>query len=71
MQQQEPPAVSGYVAQRDRMREAVLACMAVLIEGDSFRLAIVVIGGLVSATLLTLVVLPLLYRQFILKGERA
>jgi cobalt-zinc-cadmium resistance protein CzcA len=34
-------------------------------------LAIVVIGGLVSATLLTLVVLPLLYRQFILKGERA
>ncbi|HQS82593.1 MAG TPA: hypothetical protein PKV42_09040 [Thiobacillus sp.] len=45
--------------------------MAVLIEGDSFRLAIVVIGGLVSATLLTLVVLPLLYRQFILKGERA
>ncbi len=34
-------------------------------------LAIVVIGGLVSSTLLTLVVLPLLYRQFILKGERA
>ena len=34
-------------------------------------LAIVVIGGLVSATLLTLVMLPLLYRQFILKGERA
>ena len=33
-------------------------------------LAIVVIGGLVSATLLTLVVLPLLYRQFILKGAR-
>lgn len=33
-------------------------------------LAIVVIGGLVSATLLTLVMLPLLYRQFILKGER-
>jgi len=32
-------------------------------------LAIVVIGGLVSATLLTLVVLPLLYRQFILKGD--
>ena len=34
-------------------------------------LAIVVIGGLVSATLLTLVMLPLLYRQFILKGGRA
>jgi len=34
-------------------------------------LATVVIGGLVSATLLTLVMLPLLYRQFILKGERA
>ena len=34
-------------------------------------LAIVVIGGLISATLLTLVVLPLLYRQFILKGESA
>lgn len=34
-------------------------------------LAIVVIGGLVSATLLTLVVLPLLYRQFILKGAHA
>ncbi|MHB1213962.1 MAG: efflux RND transporter permease subunit [Thiobacillus sp.] len=34
-------------------------------------LAIVVIGGLVSATLLTLVILPLLYRQFILKGARA
>jgi cobalt-zinc-cadmium resistance protein CzcA len=34
-------------------------------------LAIVVIGGLVSATLLTLVMLPLLYRQFILKGTRA
>ena len=34
-------------------------------------LAIVVIGGLVSATLLTLVVLPLLYRRFILKGARA
>jgi len=34
-------------------------------------LAIVVIGGLVSATLLTLVMLPLLYRQFILKGVRA
>jgi len=34
-------------------------------------LAIVVIGGLVSATLLTLVMLPLLYRQFILKGDRA
>lgn len=34
-------------------------------------LAIVVIGGLVSATLLTLVVLPLLYRQFILKGDSA
>jgi cobalt-zinc-cadmium resistance protein CzcA len=34
-------------------------------------LAIVVIGGLVSATLLTLVMLPLLYRQFILKGARA
>jgi len=33
-------------------------------------LAIVVIGGLVSATLLTLVMLPLLYRQFILKGAR-
>jgi len=32
-------------------------------------LAIVVIGGLVSATLLTLVMLPLLYRQFILKGD--
>ncbi len=32
-------------------------------------LAIVVIGGLVSATLLTLVLLPLLYRRFILKGE--
>ena len=34
-------------------------------------LAVVVIGGLVSATLLTLVMLPLLYRQFILKGDRA
>ncbi len=34
-------------------------------------LAIVVIGGLVSATLLTLVVLPLLYRQFVLKGDPA
>src|SRR5512139_3757995 len=34
-------------------------------------LAIVVIGGLVSATLLTLVMLPLLYRQFILKGARS
>lgn len=34
-------------------------------------LAIVVIGGLVSSTLLTLVVLPLLYRQFILKGDHA
>ena len=34
-------------------------------------LAVVVIGGLVSATLLTLVMLPLLYRQFILKGARA
>ena len=34
-------------------------------------LAIVVIGGLLSATLLTLVMLPLLYRQFILKGARA
>ncbi len=34
-------------------------------------LAIVVIGGLVSATLLTLVMLPLLYRQFVLKGARA
>ena len=34
-------------------------------------LAIVVIGGLVSATLLTLVLLPLLYRQFIMKGESA
>jgi cobalt-zinc-cadmium resistance protein CzcA len=34
-------------------------------------LAVVVIGGLISATLLTLVMLPLLYRQFILKGERA
>ena len=34
-------------------------------------LAIVVIGGLISATLLTLVMLPLLYRQFILKGVRA
>ncbi len=34
-------------------------------------LAIVVIGGLLSSTLLTLVVLPLLYRQFILKGEHA
>ena len=33
-------------------------------------LAIVVIGGLGSATLLTLVMLPLLYRQFILKGAR-
>ena len=34
-------------------------------------LATVVIGGLVSATLLTLVMLPLLYRHFILKGEHA
>jgi cobalt-zinc-cadmium resistance protein CzcA len=34
-------------------------------------LAIVVIGGLISATLLTLVMLPLLYRQFILKGAQA
>lgn len=34
-------------------------------------LAIVVIGGLISATLLTLVLLPLLYRQFILKGDSA
>jgi cobalt-zinc-cadmium resistance protein CzcA len=33
-------------------------------------LAIVVIGGLVSATLLTLVMLPLLYRQFVLKGAQ-
>ena len=32
-------------------------------------LATVVIGGLVSSTTLTLVLLPLLYRQFILKGE--
>lgn len=32
-------------------------------------LATVVIGGLVSSTLLTLLLLPLLYRQFILKGE--
>lgn len=32
-------------------------------------LATVVIGGLVSSTTLTLVLLPLLYRHFILKGE--
>ncbi len=32
-------------------------------------LATVVIGGLVSSTTLTLILLPLLYRQFILKGE--
>ncbi|MBU0655644.1 MAG: CusA/CzcA family heavy metal efflux RND transporter [Gammaproteobacteria bacterium] len=34
-------------------------------------LATVVIGGLVSSTTLTLILLPLLYRQFILKGEKA
>lgn len=34
-------------------------------------LATVVIGGLVSSTTLTLVLLPLLYRQFILKGEQS
>jgi cobalt-zinc-cadmium resistance protein CzcA len=34
-------------------------------------LATVVIGGLVSSTTLTLVLLPLLYRQFILKGEHS
>lgn len=33
-------------------------------------LATVVIGGLVSSTTLTLILLPLLYRQFILKGEK-
>lgn len=33
-------------------------------------LATVVIGGLVSATTLTLILLPLLYRQFILKDEK-
>ncbi|UOG93152.1 MAG: CusA/CzcA family heavy metal efflux RND transporter [Candidatus Thiothrix sulfatifontis] len=32
-------------------------------------LATVVIGGLLSATILTLILLPLLYRQFVLKGE--
>ncbi len=32
-------------------------------------LATVVIGGLLSATTLTLILLPLLYRQFVLKGE--
>ncbi|MEZ5451650.1 MAG: CusA/CzcA family heavy metal efflux RND transporter [Thiothrix sp.] len=34
-------------------------------------LATVVIGGLVSSTTLTLILLPLLYRQFILKGEKS
>ncbi|WGZ93927.1 MAG: CusA/CzcA family heavy metal efflux RND transporter [Candidatus Thiothrix putei] len=34
-------------------------------------LATVVIGGLVSATTLTLILLPLLYRQFVLKDEAA
>ncbi|SDZ73617.1 cobalt-zinc-cadmium resistance protein CzcA [Thiothrix caldifontis] len=34
-------------------------------------LATVVIGGLVSATTLTLILLPLLYRQFVLKDETA
>jgi cobalt-zinc-cadmium resistance protein CzcA len=34
-------------------------------------LATVVIGGLVSSTVLTLILLPLLYRQFVLKGEKA
>ncbi len=34
-------------------------------------LATVVIGGLVSATTLTLILLPLLYRQFVLKGEKS
>lgn len=32
-------------------------------------LATVVIGGLVSSTTLTLILLPLLYRQFVLRGE--
>ncbi|MBN8764261.1 MAG: efflux RND transporter permease subunit [Thiobacillus sp.] len=45
------------------------------LKGDAIvrdgALRLVVIGGLVSATLLTLVMLPLLYRQFILKGDRA
>lgn len=34
-------------------------------------LASVVIGGLVSSTTLTLLLLPLLYRQFVLRGEAA
>ncbi len=34
-------------------------------------LATVVIGGLVSSTTLTLILLPVLYRQFILKGEKS
>lgn len=34
-------------------------------------LATVVIGGLVSSTVLTLILLPLLYRQFVLKGEKS
>ncbi|QQZ29474.1 efflux RND transporter permease subunit [Thiothrix subterranea] len=34
-------------------------------------LATVVIGGLLSATMLTLILLPLLYRQFVLKGEKS
>lgn len=34
-------------------------------------LATVVIGGLVSSTTLTLILLPLLYRQFVLKGEKS
>jgi cobalt-zinc-cadmium resistance protein CzcA len=33
-------------------------------------LAIVVIGGLVTSTLLTLYVLPLLYRRFILEADK-
>ncbi len=33
-------------------------------------LAIVVIGGLVTSTALTLLLLPVLYRQFILRGDR-
>jgi len=34
-------------------------------------LAVVVIGGLVTSTLLTLIILPILYRRFAVAGERA
>jgi hydrophobic/amphiphilic exporter-1 (mainly G- bacteria), HAE1 family len=71
------------VAGRIRLRPILISTITTVLgllplalipgEGSELRvpLAVPVIGGLILSTLLTLIVVPVLYRLFELRGERA